>query len=196
MAPAVKRLGARTELWRIYSRGGDHPTLWHTLRTFGPLGGRFDPHEPGADGRPRAQERAVLYAARSGVTCLAELFQDTRVIDREAREPWLVAFRVARPLALLDLTGSWPTRAGASMALSTGPRPRARRWARAIHAAYPAIEGLWYPSSMHGNRPCLALWGRGADALPETPTFHRPLSDATLLTPLKNAAEELGYLLI
>ena len=34
---------------------------------------------------------------------------------------------------------------------------------------------------------------RGADALPEAPIFHRPLLDPGLLTPLKNAAADLGY---
>ena len=49
---------------------------------------------------------------------------DTRVIDRTAHDPWLVAFELLQPLNLLDLTGVWPTRAGASMALNTGPGPR------------------------------------------------------------------------
>lgn len=194
--PEIHELPAGSELWRLYFRGGAHPTLWHAFRSFGPLVGRFDHHLPGPGGRPRLQERAVLYAAASGLTSLAELFQDTRTIDRNAREPWLVAFRTAEALTLLDLTGAWPTRAGASMALASGPRPRARRWARGIYLAYPGVQGLWYPSSMHANRPSLALWERGAAALPEAPVFHRPLADATLLTPLKNAAQELGYLLI
>lgn len=192
VAPDRVVVPAGTELWRIYLRGGAHPTLWNMMRSFGPTSGRFDPHRPPA----RDQERRVLYCAEHGPTCLAEVFQDTRIIDRRARDPWLVAFRLERDVTLLDLCGTWPTRAGASMAINTGPRARAREWARAIHSAYEQVEGVRYPSSMCGNRASVALWERGETALPDVPVFHRPLVDPGLLTPLKNAAAELGYGLI
>lgn len=79
------------------------------------------------------------------------------------------------------------------MALSTGPRPRARRWARVIYEAYPDLQGLYYPSSMHANRPAVALTDRATSALPKQPTFHRPLTDPALLYMLRNAGKELGY---
>lgn len=188
--PEVRVVASGTLLWRLYFRGGAHPTTWSRFRSFGPTpAGRFDHHEP----PPRGQERAILYAALAGPTCLAEVFQDTRVVDRRRSEPWLVAFELARPLELLDLTGAWPTRAGASMALATGPRPRARRWARAIYAAYPQIHGLLYPSSMDASRPALALFERARPALPRQPRLHRALAEPPLLVPVRSAAARLGY---
>ena len=69
-------------------------------------------------------------------------------------------------LRLLDLTGPWPTRAGASMLLASGPRGRARDWSRQVYAAYPQIQGLWYPSSMHAHARSAALYERARAALP------------------------------
>jgi len=51
------------------------------------------------------------------------------------------------------------------MALNSGPRPRARRWSAAIYDTYPHIGGLWYPSSMYGGTPAVALYERIEDAL-------------------------------
>jgi len=192
VVPELRVLAPGAEVWRLYRRGGRHPNLWSTFRAYGPTHARFDHHLP----PPSVQERKVLYAAEHGPTCLVEVFQDTRVIDRAARSPWLVAFATARELTLLDLTGPWPTRAGTSMALATGPRPRARRWARAIHDAYPSVEGLYYPSSMAANRPALALFERAESALPRAPLFHRPLTDPALLTVLKKVSREYGYGLV
>lgn len=184
-----KRLARGTVLWRLYFRGGRHPTFWNIFRAFGPTSSRFD-HQIGP---PRVQDRCVLYAAERGPACLAEVFQDTRVIDRLARDPWLAGFALQSPLLLLDLTGSWPTRAGASMAINTGPRPRAQRWSQVIYEAYPNGQGIYYPSSMYGNSPSVALYERALPALPPSPVFHRPLSDPALLPVLKRVALEIGY---
>ncbi len=174
----------------MYFRAGRHPTTWDDFRSFGPVSSsRFDHH----DEPPQAQGKAISYLALAGPTCLAEVFQETRLIDRTSRDPWLVAFKTDRDLKLLDLTGTWPTRAGASMALNTGRRDRARRWAAAIHKGYPKIEGLLYASSMRANQPCIALNERARNALPASPLFHRPLSDPTLLRVLKNTAADIGY---
>lgn len=192
VAPEVKTLPAGTTLWRIYFRGGHHPAFWSSFRSFGPTGSRFDHHLP----PPRTQERAILYAAAEGPTALAEVFQDTRLIDRSARDPWLVGFTLTSPVALLDLTGEWPTRAGASMALSTGPRSRARRWSRSIYEAYTGLAGLYYPSSMHANRPNVALFERAEGVLAHAPVFHRPLLDPALLPVLRRVALAIGYGLV
>ena len=190
LPPRLRRLPAGTELWRVYFRGGRHPGVWNGWRAFGPVAGaRFDHHEP----PPRPQARAILYAAADGVTCLAEVFQAARLIDATAHQPWLVGFALAAELTLLDLTGTWPTAAGASMAINSGPRPRARRWSRAIYAAYPAVQGLWYPSSMHANRPSAALYERARPAIAAAPFFHRALDDPLLTDLLAWAAEALGY---
>jgi hypothetical protein len=192
IAPAWFQVSAGTLLWRIYFRAGAHPGVWNAFREFGPIrSARFDHHPL----PPRVQDRRILYGATEIQTCLAEVFQEGRHVDRAFREPWLVGFEVTRDLRLLDLSGVWPTRAGASMNINSGPRDRARAWSACIHEAYPAAEGLWYASSMHANRPAVALYERAQDALPGRPTAHRALADPILLVPLQRAAADLGYAL-
>jgi hypothetical protein len=190
---AIHALAAGSLLFRVYFRAGRHPTLWNRFRFFGPTGARFDHHLPGPDGIPCLQDRGILYAAMHGPTCIAEAFQADRVIDRERGTPWLAGFETVRALALLDLTGTWTTRAGASTAIASGQRARARRWSVAIHEAFPAVDGLLYPSSMHGHAPALALYERARDVLPALPSFHRALNDPALDLVLRNVAFELGY---
>ncbi len=192
ITPEVMRLAAGTVIWRIYARSGRYPSAWNMFRSFGPTMSRFDHHLP----PPRRQRRRILYGATLGATCFAEYFQTTRTIDRVLDAPWLVSFELVRDLELLDLTGPWPTRARASMAINSGPRPRARLWSQTIYAAYPGVEGLWYGSSMDGNRPAVALYERAKTALPAKPTFHRSLGDAALSTEVKNAARRFGYAVI
>ena len=190
--PEIRVLSAGSWLWRIYFRGGQYPAFWDTFRTFGPTGSRFDHHLP----PPRVQSRGILYGALAGPTCLAEVFQQTRVIDRTASAPWLAGFELSERLQLLDLTSIWPTRAGASMAIATGTRPRAQRWSRAIYEAYSQIHGIFYPASMHANSPAVALFERAAGALPPAPVLHRPLVDPALLGALNRAAKAIRYGLV
>ena len=144
------------------------------------------------------QERSILYCATAAPTCFAEVFQATRRINRTRRSPRLVVFVLQRDLTLLDLTGTFPTRAEASMAINTGSRSRARRWAQCFHAAYDTIEGIYYPSSMCGNRPAVALNERAerSACLPELPEFNRALADDLLVDVLKHCGHDLGYGLI
>ena len=79
------------------------------------------------------------------------------------------------------------------MAINTGHRGRARAWARTLHDAYPALHGLYYPSSMNGNEPAVALSDRAEDCLPAYPDFNRALTDDALLDVLKHSAHQLGY---
>lgn len=192
--PELRTLPAGSLLWRVYFRAGTHPTRWRDFRHYGPTDARFD-HHPNL--RPGLQAQAVMYLAESPISCLAEVFQQTRVIHRENRQPWLVGLRLATTVRLLDLSGAFPTRAGASMGLMSGPRSVGRNWARGFHRAYPALQGLYYPSSMHANRPALALNERAeaAGAIPGIPQFHRALADPALLTVLKNAALDIGFAL-
>src|SRR6185437_14311005 len=131
---------------RIYFAGGDHPGVWNAFRHHGPVpSGRFDHHV----GPPHVQGRGILYVAWYPRTCLAEVFQAKRRIDMHSRSPLLVGFETVRALNLLDLTGLWPTRAGASTAITSGPpRFRAQAWARRIYEAYPSVEGIYYGLSM------------------------------------------------
>lgn len=194
LLPEVHVLPGGSPTWRIYFRGGRHPTRWSDFRHVGPTDARFDHHR----GRKATrQDRAVLYAAGDPITCFAEVFQRTRVVNRWHDDPWLVGFDTAVSAPLLDLIGSFATRAGASMALMTGPRSVSRNWARGFYDAYPKLLGLLYPSSMHANRPAMVLTDRAAAAgvVPGQPSFHRALGDPALLGLLKNVARTIGYAL-
>ena len=194
--PDVGVLPAGTRLYRIYFWGDEHPGGWNRFRDFGPLpDARFDHHfEPQG-----VRGRAILYAATGEeaiATCVAEAFQETRLVDTRRRDPQLAAFSLAEDVPLLSLRGRWPTRAGASTNTNSGPRPRCQRWSRAIYDAYIGVHGLLYASSMNRNRPAVALYERAARALPEAPDFNRALSDAALLAPLERIASSLGYDLV
>ncbi|MGI8913793.1 MAG: RES domain-containing protein [Chloroflexota bacterium] len=101
-APDVFHLTAGSRLWRIYFRGGRYPPRWNGFCFTGPSDkSRFDHHEKPA----RQQERGILYCASFIPTCVAEVFQRDRTIDRAAGEPWLVAFETVPDIPLLNLTG-------------------------------------------------------------------------------------------
>ena len=170
-----------TALARVFFRGGEHPGTWDAFRFWGPSQSRFDQHLLDASGAPTIGRRGILYAAGAGGSgalsvCLAEVFQETRIVDVSDRAPWFVVFRTVRALDLLDLRGLWPTRAGAS-AISSGAKARARRWSRAIYDVYTEIDGILYPSSMGGGADAFALFERARSALPPAPRFHRALAD-------------------
>jgi len=137
-----------------------------------------------------------MYAALHHLTCMAEVFQRGRRIHRRRKEPWLAAIALERDVQLLNLAGSWPTAAGASMAINSGVRVRAQDWSRAIYEAYPEIDGVWYGSSMNANQPSVALYERAEDVIPESPIFNRPLTDPSLATTLGLAADRFGYDLV
>lgn len=190
-------LPAGSLLWRIYARDSRYPAGWNHFRFFGPLrSARFDHHKRDAAGNPYPQARGIYYAADNIVTCLAEYFQEKRAINRTRRDPWLVGFETTADLTLLNLRGPWPTAAGASMAINSGERGRARRWSTALYDAYPSVQGLWYASSMYANSPSVALYERATHAIPRSPIFHRALSDPTLYLRLDEAASTLRYSLI
>jgi hypothetical protein len=186
--------------WRVYRAGGEHPVTWRDFRHHGPSAtGRFDHQEPPPHDDP---VRAVLYVALDVIAAIAESFQETRTIDRRRQDPWLVAFELASgppdgplvdALRVLDLARLWPTRAGASQAISTGRRPTAQAWSRLIYRSYPDVAGVLYRSSMAGGSLNLALYERGAGAIPATPTVHLPLAHPGLALPLARVASKLGY---
>ena len=197
LAPAVYALPAGSKLARVYYARGAHPQSWDQFRYFGPVNSRWDHHVPFSYGNPQTQSRGIYYAATDAKSCLAEVFQVTRRIDRAFRAPWLVVFETVRTLGLLDLTGEFASRMGASMAIHSGSRSRARGWARDLYEAYPAMQGILYAASMHGGRPAIALNERAlpGSLFPPHPLFHRALADDVMLDPLRAAAADLGYAL-
>lgn len=185
-----------TRLVRIFTALGNHPQKWNQFRYAGPLPhGRFDPQD--VTSRPDTPQPGVLYFALSVRTSVAEVFQTTSIVDRRTRSPHLVVLRPARTLRLLDLTGLWPTRAGASQEISCGSKKMTQRWTRAIRAAYPDLDGVWYRSSMDSGDPAIALWDPPAgDALPPAPDVLLPLNHPGLDLPLARVCADLNYVLL
>lgn len=191
-------LAAGTVVARIFFMGGEYSTTWESFRYFGPTASRFDHHLLNADGLPQEQNRGIMYLAsgpESIPTCLAEVFQTTRVIDRYSRNPCLTGFALATSLTLLNLSGTFSTAIGASAVIHSGPRPRARRWAQQLYLAYPDIDGVLFSSSMYGNQPAIALFERGQKAIPKRPLFHRELKDVALTHILVETAKKIRYVL-
>jgi hypothetical protein len=195
LGPDIHILPAGSTIWRIYFMGGSHPTSWGQFRAWGPTEARFDHQRPPAS----IQTREILYGAigsKGALTALAEVFQGTRTVDRTFNNPFLASFDTTTDLRLLDLTGVWPTKAGASTEISSGQKARARRWSQAFYTAFLDVDGLLYGSSMHANEPCVALYERAAKAMPASPSTNRMLVDPNLLTTLKNGCADLNYLLV
>ncbi|MEX2498303.1 MAG: RES family NAD+ phosphorylase [Wenzhouxiangellaceae bacterium] len=197
IAPDLAQLDQSTQLWRVYFASGPFPTTWYSMRYVGPTDSRFD-HHLDPRGLSGPQVRGITYVAGDPVTALAETFQSGRIIDLRRHDPWLAAFSLdlqEDPLTVLDLTGPFATRMGASMAIGSGPRPRARAWARRLYDAYPDAHGIKYCSAMHANNPCFALNERAQWAI--TPqsrlVFNRALGDPCILHRIKTAALRLGY---
>jgi hypothetical protein len=186
-------LPADTKLTRIYFATGPHPSHWNQFRSFGPTAARWDHHLPNARSAGFEQKRAVYYGAPEVDTCAAEVFQSTRRIDRTRNAPGLVVFALREAVTLLDLRGTFATKIGASTAIHSGPRSRARAWARELYDAYPDIQGLYYGSSMNGHAPAVALNDRAQRAMPEQPQFHRALNDDMLVEVLQQIALRLSY---
>ncbi len=194
IGPALRTLDTR-KLWhRVYRRGGEHPTRWDALRFHGPASARFDHHVLDDTGKAKLQGRGILYLASDVPTCLAEVYQENREVDTNDRHPWLVSFRLASTLTVLDLTETFAVRAGCSMKLVSGPRPHAQNGARGFYDVYSNIDGLYFLSSMT-NRPAAALFERALDRnpFPASPDFHRSLSDPLLHIPIQEACKDIDY---
>jgi hypothetical protein len=193
IAPQTIALAADTPLARIYFAAGPHPSRWNQFRRSGPTAARWDHHLPDALNGPTEQNRAVLYCAPDVDTCAAEVFQSTRRIDRTRNAPGLAVFALRNGVTLLDLRGVFATTIGASTAIHSGPRARARAWARELYDAYPDIQGLHYGSSMNGHAPAIVLNDRAQDAVPERPQLHRSLNDDMLVEILQRISLRLSY---
>lgn len=197
----VRIVDEGTPLARIFAAGGRHPTTWNGLRSFGPTSSRFDHQPPPSHDHPtrRVMYGAVAVADRQGVvhptlkTCLAECFRNRGIVELRRDDPCYTQFRAVRPLRLLDLSDSdWVTHAGGNAALTSGPRSRARPWARAIYRRYPTIDGVFFASSNIPNARAFALWERAENALPARPSFNKLLADPGLRPAIETYAFELA----
>ncbi|MFO1468384.1 MAG: RES family NAD+ phosphorylase [Steroidobacteraceae bacterium] len=190
-------LQAGTPLARVYYTRSRHSFDWNAFRHAGPVDARWDHQVPHASGEPTPQSRSLYYCATDATTCLAEFFRVTRRIDRAYQSPWLVVFELAQPVVLLDLRGDFATRMGASLAIHSGSRVRARAWARELYEAFPAAQGMLYASSMNGGAPAVAFNDRAEplSIFPSHPLLHRALADDVMVDALKTAAIRLGYAL-
>lgn len=183
------RILAGGPLWRVHRTTGAHVVAWNHLRYFGPIDTmRFDPHDP----PPQAQAKGVIYNALDVATVLAEVFSQTRVINLTRGDPYLTAWTPNRELNLLDLTGTWPIRNGASYTINTARKDHCRGWARTITAAWPDLDGLWQHSSLTG-RPMVTLFTTPSGTFPPAPDFSSPLSHPGLFATLHAVATEIGY---
>lgn len=177
-------------LARIAPTTSPHALAWGRLRTWGPVRHcRWDPHPPPPGEHPG---HGVLYAACDLATCAAEVFAGTRVIDTRSDAPVLQVWRPTRPLRLLDMTGPWALRHGASVSLDSAERATCRSWARAIHDQLPGLDGLWVRSTMTG-RPMTVLLTPAADSIPALPEESAPLADSTIHALLHEITPGIGY---
>lgn len=184
--PAYETCGG--VLWRVQTVLGDYALAWDELRRFGPFpSARFDPWTP-----PMAvRESGVGYFGFDIATCLAEVFQETRMVNTRAVGYQLTAFTVTRTLRLLDVRGDYPIRVGASHSLNGGAKDRCREWAAAFVTAFPDLDGLLY-SGMAG-RDCAVLYDPARDAFGDGPDFSRALEDPAIAERIANAVQEIGY---
>ena len=162
---------------------------WNALRTFGPLpGARWDPHpEPATDHAPLGS----AYFGRDLPTCIAEVYQDTRFVDVDAGAPYATAIETAKDIVLLDLTDVWLVRVGSKAALAgSGEKALTRAWARAIHEAWPDLDGIVAPSAVAG-RNVVVLWT--AQPFPTAPSFSVPLSHPGIAPRIAAAADLLNF---
>jgi hypothetical protein len=195
----VLALDRRTRLVRIFTRGGRHGQQWNGFRYTGPLPhARFDPQQPGPGGVPAmTADEGVSYFGLDLANSVASVFQVTSIVDPVTRAPYLTVFRPARSIQVLDLSRNWPTRAGASQEISSGPKAITQAWARAIRAAFPELDGVYYRSSMDAGNPTICLWDPpAASAIPLEPDILLPLNHKLLSETLRKVCEELDYTLL
>lgn len=142
----VVTVPADTSVWRIHGTARGGADLNPTPRPRVRVGGRFD----SLDG-----SYAYLYIGDSPAAAVAETLcrnlpvdQSPRLIPRiQIRGRVLSELRTTRPVRVVDLTGTgaarlnagvWLTKCDPSGYLAT------RRWAAAVLAANPGIDGLQY----------------------------------------------------
>ncbi|WP_181365110.1 RES family NAD+ phosphorylase [Arthrobacter sp. HMWF013] len=176
-------------LWRIHFTRSAHVVPWNRLRTWGPVPtSRWEPHPlpPG-----EAAPLGAAYLGEDVLTCLAEVFQLTRFVDVDHDAPYVTAFHTTRDLVLADLTRDWLLAAGASAQVAFGEKARTRAWARAIHEAWPHLDGVYSLSAIALSRKVVTLWN--GDAFPDRPDFSQPLNSPAILPGIAAATAQIHY---
>ncbi|PMB98041.1 RES domain-containing protein [Brevibacterium luteolum] len=189
----LRDLPSTQPLFRIHSAGGRHPIAWNGFRDFGPLQSmRWDPHPP-----PPSHHHGVgvAYCATDPVTTFAEVFQERRRI-RIGSLRALSAWFPARDLRLLDLTGNWPTRNGASFSLFAAPKSTCRNWARGIHELSAELslelDGLYVHSTMMPGKN-VVLFSSAHSAFPIAPAISLPLDHPVIRRLAQDASHQLSW---
>jgi hypothetical protein len=188
-------VGIEDVWWRVHRTTGSHVLAWSAFREYGPVL-RFDPHP-----RPVRHHAGVgvWYGGSDPTVALGEAFQSDRTIARGRNDPYLTGLQFTRELVLLDLTtesrGAWPTRAGGTFALSTGPHTVAQRWSRLITEAFPELDGLRYNSRFAGG-PSAVLFAPAVAAMPDRPVLSLPLTHPGLALRIAAASQRLGYVVV
>ncbi|MEZ5098103.1 MAG: RES domain-containing protein [Nocardioides sp.] len=167
---------------------GSLPAALGRAAHLGAAGLRWEPQPPPPADHPG---NGVLYAATDTTTAFAEVFQARRALTLSPAR-LLSGWQPTRPLRLLDLTGGWAIRQGASASLHAAPRSTCRAWARAIRAELPDLDGL-YPPSTWTLRPMVVLFAPAGSAFPAGPSFSREIDDPLLSRYVVTAADELGW---
>lgn len=166
--PATERIAVDTKLWRIHrrDRSGDE---FSSAIPGAYRGGRFD-CEDAAYG--------VLYAADRFEGAVAEtILRDTPLADAGSRVvPFarvrgraVSALETTRELRLASLHGAGLAAIGQGLWLTKCDAvdyPLTRAWARAIHDAWPDVDGLVWRARFDEDQLVVVLFGdRCADAL-------------------------------
>jgi len=133
------------------------------------------------------------------MTCVAEVFADTRIIDTRCDTPVLQIWQATRAMRLLNLIGpsggQWALRNGASAALNSAPRSTCRAWARAVREQAPDLDGLAVRSTMTG-RGMTVLFAPATSSIPPRPRDSVPLTDSTIYALLVSLAPRIGYTVV
>lgn len=181
-------------LWRIYRSASKRRVTWDQLRTFGPVKGmRFDPHPVPPGVHP---DHGVMYTAGDFLTTFAEVFYETRVIDRHDESPVLVSWKPTRPLLLLDLTQRWSVRNSAATSLQMiDDKNITQVWAREIQRQLGSqIDGLVHTSSVGGGcNYTLFERSKRIPSFPSRPLFSVGLADAAAELIIEDARFELNF---
>lgn len=197
IGPQDIRVVNGAELFRIAFASSPFALAWGRLRSWGPVARcRWDPHpEPPGD----HPGEGVLYTSGDLITCVAEVFADTRVIDTRCDTPVLQIWQATRAMRLLNLIGpsggQWALRNGASAALNSAPRSTCRAWARAVREQAPDLDGLVVKSTMT-DREMAVLFAPAASSIPPRPHASVPLADPTMYALLVSVAHRIGYTVV